>query len=410
MNKPLIPIGLAAYWDFIKTLYNGSILILIINYPVERMPSQKRKSILTGISLLTFLACSTLAIYVWTNWDKPLAPALDLSAIPTRTVSQSAAPETGESSPNKNNPQTNENPPTDADGKPAVVQNPKPVCGGPENMVFLVIATDTEDENYLYGLADAIRLVYLDFVAQRVVVFALPRDLWVEIPGISDHYNITHGKLNQAYLYGNPGFGYYDGPGAGPGLLALTIAHNFNIYADHYGAISMRTFVDIVDMMGGIDLYLDEPVNGNDDGGLENYFSDLGFFPAGHNHLTGQQALNFSRIRSIDSTIGRQDRQSQVLMALRDKFMSIKGVSKTPRLIKAFIGRAQTDLSFEMLTQIACLGSRVQNDQILIRTIPGNLLNETTVYSEQLKGNTFIFEADPVLVGNFISELFFETQ
>ena len=62
------------------------------------------------------------------------------------------------------------------------------------------------------------RVIRVDFVEPRVQVMTFPRDLYVEIPEIEDHYGITHGKLNQAYLYGNPGYGYYDGPGRGPGL------------------------------------------------------------------------------------------------------------------------------------------------------------------------------------------------
>ena len=56
------------------------------------------------------------------------------------------------------------------------------------------------NEDYLYGLADEIRVVRVDFVTPKVTVLALPRDLWVEIPEIEDAYGITHGKLNQAYF------------------------------------------------------------------------------------------------------------------------------------------------------------------------------------------------------------------
>ena len=88
-------------------------------------------------------------------------------------------------------------------------------------MIILAAGSDQRVDSYLYGLADVIRLVRVDFVTPRVTIMSFPRDLYVEIPGISDHYGITHGKINQAYLYGNPGYGYYDGSDFGPGLLAL---------------------------------------------------------------------------------------------------------------------------------------------------------------------------------------------
>ena len=50
----------------------------------------------------------------------------------------------------------------------------------------------------------------------------------MEIPDIADNINgQDHEKLNQAYLYGNPGFGYTDDPAQGPGLLARTLTLNF---------------------------------------------------------------------------------------------------------------------------------------------------------------------------------------
>ena len=99
----------------------------------------------------------------------------------------------------------------------------QPLCGGPAVMNILAIGSDSRGANYLYGLSDIMRLMRVDFVNARVSMLEMPRDLWVQIPDISSHYNITHGKLNQAYLYGNKGLGYYYGPGEGPGLLARTL-------------------------------------------------------------------------------------------------------------------------------------------------------------------------------------------
>ena len=117
-------------------------------------------------------------------------------------------------------------------------------------MTLLAIGSDTRAQGYLYGLADVIRFVRVDFVKPRVSVLEFPRDLWVEIPDINKHYGITHGKLNQAYLYGNPGMGYYQGPGQGPGLLARTLDLNFGARPDHYIAANMHTFVDLVNVIG----------------------------------------------------------------------------------------------------------------------------------------------------------------
>lgn len=167
------------------------------------------------------------------------------------------------------------------------------LCGGSDPRVFLVVGSDSRDDSYLYGLADFIRLVRVDFQEPHITILSLPRDLWVEIPEIEDHYDITHGKLNQAYLYGGPGMGYYDGPEEGPGLFARTIETNFDLEVDGYLAINMVTFVKVVDALGGIDLTLPEAIDGRPGGSQGN---EEQFFQAGEHHLAGIEALRLARI------------------------------------------------------------------------------------------------------------------
>lgn len=100
-------------------------------------------------------------------------------------------------------------------------------------MFILLIGSDSRANSYAAGLADSVRVIRVDFVHLGITYVTFQRDLYVEIPGISSHGRITHGKLNQAYLYGNSAFGYYDGPGQGPGLLALTLQQTFGDRVDH---------------------------------------------------------------------------------------------------------------------------------------------------------------------------------
>jgi anionic cell wall polymer biosynthesis LytR-Cps2A-Psr (LCP) family protein len=116
-------------------------------------------------------------------------------------------------------------------------------CGRSSAMFILLVGSDARQDTYNIGLSDSMRVIRVDFVEPRVQIMTFPRDLYVEIPEIEDHYGITHGKLNQAYLYGNPGYGYYDGPGRGPGLLSLTLEHNFGSRVDRYFAVNIQTFV-----------------------------------------------------------------------------------------------------------------------------------------------------------------------
>jgi LCP family protein required for cell wall assembly len=257
-------------------------------------------------------------------------------------------------------------------------------------MTVLAVGSDTRAQGYLYGLADVIRLVRVDFRTPRVTVLEFPRDLWVEIPGIDSHYKITHGKLNQAYLYGNPGMGYYDGPGQGPGLLARTLDLNFGARPDHYVAGNMQTFVRLVDAIGGIDIYLPYNVDARKADQMGRH--DL-YFKQGAHHLTGEQALMLARIRTVD-TFHRADQQNRVLCAVRNTLLDPYNLPKLPEIVDAFDGAVQTDLSPQQISQLACLVPKLEPKNISFITFPRELLKQSRTYDIGVGKDVFIFEAD----------------
>lgn len=320
-------------------------------------------------------------------WEQPLGPSLGLPTLtPTDTGLIAAEPTLA--TPAAVGQASNEGGQT-----PTVAPTPAraPLCGGPEEMTILAIGADSRSDDYQYGLADVLRIVHVDFVTPRVSVLSIPRDLWVEIPEISHNYGITHGKLNQAYFYGTPGMGYYDGPGGGAGLLARTLDLNFGLRVDRYVTVNMRTFEDIVDAVGGIDIYLEAPVDGTI---VDKPEDNMGYFAAGWHHLNGDAALRFSRIRKVDNVFARMDRQSQVVCALKDKALSPASLTSIPQLIAAFNGRVLTDLSPAEISQLACLAPQVVGDNLVFAKIPQDMLEPGSVYSETQQDTTFIWDAD----------------
>ena len=231
-------------------------------------------------------------------------------------------------------------------------------------------------------------------------MLSIPRDLWVEIPGISDHYDITHGKLNQAFLYGGPGMGYYDGPGEGPGLMARTLDLNFNLRVDHYGAVNMWTFAKIVDAVGGIDLYLPTDVDGTP---TNPRTDDMGYFFSGNNHFTGDEALRFSRIRKRYNDFTRMDHQNMVLCALRDKVLTPSVLPKIPQIIDAFQGSVKTDLSLEQMSQLACLLPYIESENLVFGSLPDEIMSPSRVFSPQMEDTTFVMEVDYDVIRDYFS-------
>ena len=346
------------------------------------------------LSFLSVLALGLTGLVIWvyqTRWGQPLGPSLQLA---TWTPLQLPATWT----PNPNATQT-----------PRASSNPVPVkpnasgpalCGAPPVMNILAIGSDTRSETYTYGLADVIRLVRVDFVTPKITILEFPRDLWVEIPDIADNLKgQDHEKLNQAYLYGNPGFKYSNDPAQGPGLLARTLALNFGTQIDHYAAVNMKTFVNIVNAVGGIDVYLPEPVDGRTADDPNNRL----FFRSGHLHLDGNRALTLARIR-IEGGFTRGENQNRVLCALRDQLTSSSVIKKIPDLIKSFEGNIQTDLSPEQIGHLACIGTKIEPGNIHFANFPQELFHQTRHYDPVFKKEISILEVDFDILRDYITQ------
>jgi len=272
-------------------------------------------------------------------------------------------------------------------------------CNALSPLTILAIGSDTRGEGYLYGLADVIRLVRVDFVNLKVTVLEIPRDLWVEIPDIADNLNgQDHEKLNQAYLYGNRGFGYTDDPAEGPGLLARTLKLNFGTQVDNYAAVNMYTFAKIVDAVGGINVTLPKAV----DGRKSDDMNERLLFPSGTHLLNGARALTLARIR-ISGTFARADNQDRVLCALRNKLTSPDVVTKIPQLIQSFQGSIQTDLSPEQLGQLACLGTQMEPQNIIFASFPQELFEQDRTYDPVFKKEVFTWKVDFEVLREYIA-------
>lgn len=335
--------------------------------------------------VLVFLTASALAPVAYQAWTgHPLGASLPISAYTPLSLPATWTPTPYQYSFNYNIRST-----------PTRV----PLCGGPQNMTILVIGSDTRGAGYTWGLADVIRVVRIDFATPRVTVLDFPRDLWVEIPYIADNLDgQDHEKLNQAYLYGNPGdgFKYWDDPSAGPGLLALTLNRNFGVNTDHYIAVNMRTFVKIVDAVGGLDVELQESIAGSDDPRLQK----------GKHHINGTQALALARNRS-DGVFSRGENQNIVLCALQKKLTSPSVVPQIPRLIQSFGASVQTDLSPALMSQLACLATQLPRQNIAMYNFPEELFTGTRmhdpVFGDNKKG-VFIWDVDFKILRSYVAD------
>ena len=284
---------------------------------------------------------------------------------------------------------------------PTVAPTPTEIpalCGGPRVMFILLVGSDARQDSYAIGLADSMRLVRVDFVEPSIQVLAFPRDLYVKIPELEDHNGITHGKLNQAFLYGNPGYNYYDGAGQGPGLLALTLEHNFGARVDHYLAVNLQTFVKIIDTLGGIDINIPYEI----DGRVRRSRDPNRYFAAGEQHLNGYRTMLLARLRP-GGDLQRLEIQNLIMRALADKLLSPTAVLKFPQLIRDFKDAIQTDLRPQEISRLLCLRRKIDTEHIDFLSFPESLFKSERVRDPVL-GNTSILEADFEVLTDYVKK------
>ena len=242
------------------------------------------------------------------------------------------------------------------------------ICNGPEDVMYiLVIGTDTRSVGYLYGLGDSTMVLRVDFQNQDVSVISFPRDLWVVIPDVTEDDGRTHGKLNQAYFFGTEGMGYYSGEGYGAGLMAETMKVNWGLELDHYIVLNMRTFRDVVDALGGIEVYNPAPV-------YSFHQPNQPKFPVGGYFFGGQEALMYARYRDPQNSVDRVARHAIIMKGLFKQVFSLSTIPKIPELIGLYKGNVLTDMHLAELSQFLCLAAQTDYDDVRFGRIPKDSL------------------------------------
>ena len=294
-------------------------------------------------------------------WQSPMAEILDLSEIPVRpapslpqpTASFDLLNPTG--TPFRPEPELSPEASVDKEiPSPASVRS-DPLCGNESDWIVLLAGLDyaKPDPGYLYGLADVIRLIHVDFTKPRVNVVSLPRALLVDI--IPEHYTISGPLLiNQGYFFGARGMGDYTGDGFGAGSLAEVIKYNFGINTDHYLVVNFGAFGNFIDAIGGIDV------------DLPTYVDDLprGYFPAGLQHLNGERTLYLARIRQKYSDLVRINDQSYIIKAIFQRLKDPYLLTHIPELYDALKNSVITDVSPSQIEVAYCLFKKMSGNDL----------------------------------------------
>lgn len=189
-----------------------------------------------------------------------------------------------------------------------------------KNVVNILLLGQDRRGGTRNSLTDVMLLCSIDKENKTLTMTSFLRDLYVKIPG---HYRSD--KLNVAYPVG--GFKMIDD----------TLEVNFGVKVDGNVEVDFSQFARIIDLLGGVDIYLT--------GAEAGYMNESGIaVHSGMNHLDGSAALLYSRIRKIDSDFYRTNRQRNVVTAILNQFKNAS-LSQLTNTLTGVLGMITTDMT-----------------------------------------------------------------
>ena len=213
--------------------------------------------------------------------------------------------------------------------------------------------------------SDSIMLLRTDPSHHRLYYLSIPRDLQVPIPG--------HGtqKINAAFQLGGA-------------ALALETIHQFTgLDVNHVIIVNFGDFKSLIDALGGIDVNVPKPIRSNR---FDCPYATQGQcqkwqgwrFAKGNQHMSGERALIYSRIREnmldpSETDITRGARQQAVIDAVTSKLASVGTFFRLPFSGSSFVKPLTTDLSTSQLVELGWVKFRASGGSSVHCRLGGDL-------------------------------------
>ena len=183
---------------------------------------------------------------------------------------------------------------------------------------ILLLGTDDSPGRGNIGRTDTIILTSVVPLKPYIGMLSIPRDLWVQVPGVGEQ------RINTAYF-----FAVANQSGAGADAATETIRQNFDIPVRYYAVVHMSGLISVIDSLGGIDIHFDSPTSG---------------FPAGTHHLNGNQVLALARDRSTSDDFSRMARTQVLISAVIQKVLQPSSWQGLPQFAVALSKTIETNI------------------------------------------------------------------
>ncbi len=225
------------------------------------------------------------------------------------------------------------------------------------------------------GRSDTLVMVQVDPRQPRIATLAIPRDLWVNIPGVGEN------RINTAHY-----FAEINEPGSGPAATAQTIKENFGISSSYYVRIHLEGVPAVIDAMGGVTIDLKEAT---------------ALYPVGQHHLNGTQALAFVRDRKNADDFFRMEHGELFIKAAAQQMLNPLTWLRLPLILAALPKAIDTNIPTTQIPALALALLRVGPANIESHTLPRE---DTTPYVTDAGAQVLLPRWD--LINPLVQEIF----
>ncbi|MEB3336364.1 MAG: LCP family protein [Leptolyngbyaceae bacterium] len=204
--------------------------------------------------------------------------------------------------------------------------------------------------NVFAGRSDTMLLLHIHPATHSVSLLSIPRDTQVEIPDIGTD------KINDANVKG------------GPALAARVVSRTLNnLPIDRYVRVSTSAFRELVDLLGGLDVFVPRPMSYVDH--TQKLKIDLA---QGWQTLNGDQAEQFARFRQDElGDIGRVQRQQALLKALQERLISPAALPRVPQMVRITRHYLDTNLTPEEVLSLLSFALKLEQGKLKMVMLPG---------------------------------------
>jgi len=232
--------------------------------------------------------------------------------------------------------------PVDAtDPTDVLVENPEDYISNTPNVINILLVGQDQRPGQTWKLSDSMILCTVNLEKKTLVMTSFLRDMYVKLPDY-DGYVCGYNRINCAYSLG----WVKNGTRGSMEMLNMCLLENFGVQVDHNVEVDFAGFEQIVDAMGGVDIELE----GFEANHLNNKYGWS--LKSGVNHLNGEEALGYARIRKTDNDFYRTNRQRTVLNALLDKCRSLS-IPELNNLLNTVLPMITTDMNSNQITSYA---------------------------------------------------------